>query len=406
MQQLHFVGFTAGGDSLVFSVRRGAKSGSYVLPLDEDLLALIADTLRRRRDAGMVSETGSEVVAAVAAAGRRSLLTPREIQARLRAGRSIAQVASEAGVDESWVTRFDAPVAAERAQVVGMVRQFVYSRPRHGESAEVLGTSVRWNLADRGVRVTDDEFDDAWSAFQVADHTWMVTFDFQSRRRTVQARWEVDLDRRDLVSRNRLGTELGYVEPGRRRRDAASLAPDAEPEATPVEAPSRARAAAAKPAPPARSPAAKPASTTTGRGRLATPAKPASATAGRGRAAAPGASASTTAGRGRATTAKPTATTASWNRAAAPGASASTTAGRGRATTAKPTATTASRNRAAAPGTSASATAGRGRAVTPAEPASTRATSTATAADRKRSGRSAIPAATAGSGRKGSGRRT
>ena len=39
MQQLHLVGVTTDHDSLIFSVRKGAKSGSFVLSLDEDGLA-------------------------------------------------------------------------------------------------------------------------------------------------------------------------------------------------------------------------------------------------------------------------------------------------------------------------------------------------------------------------------
>src|SRR5204862_673980 len=48
----------------------------------------------------------------------QSALTPREIQARLRSGFSIAQVAAEAGVGQDWVARFAAPILAEQQQVL------------------------------------------------------------------------------------------------------------------------------------------------------------------------------------------------------------------------------------------------------------------------------------------------
>ena len=38
MQQLHLVGLTTDLDSIICSARKGAKSGSFVLPLNEHLL--------------------------------------------------------------------------------------------------------------------------------------------------------------------------------------------------------------------------------------------------------------------------------------------------------------------------------------------------------------------------------
>ncbi len=225
MQQLHLVGYTTDHDSLIFSTRKGAKSGSFVLPLDERLLATIGDAVRRRLADGEELDVPAEVLAPSAAPRRQSLLSPREIQDRLRAGRSLEEIATIAGVGEEWVARFAAPVEAERLQVVGRARGLVYAKPRRGESGELLGLSVRWNLADRGVRLTNDEFDDGWSAYQVADHAWMVTFTFESRKRMQEAEWEVDLASGDLVGRNRLASDLGYIEPGRRRRSMASLQP-------------------------------------------------------------------------------------------------------------------------------------------------------------------------------------
>jgi hypothetical protein len=225
VQQLHLVGFTTDLDSLIFSARKGAKSGGFVLPLDERLLETIADAVRRRVAEGDDLEVPVELLEPAPPPRRQSQLSPREIQDRLRAGRSLEAIAAEAGVGEEWVARFAAPVEAERSQIVGRARALVYTKPRRGDSAETLGTSVRWNLADRGVRLTNDEFDDRWSAYQIADHAWMVTFSFVSRKRDQEAEWEVDLATGDLVSRNRLASDLGYVEPGGRRRSLASLQP-------------------------------------------------------------------------------------------------------------------------------------------------------------------------------------
>ncbi len=227
VQQLHLVGVTTEHDSLIFSVRKGAKSGSFVLPLDENLVSALADAIRRRNADGVDLDLPAELDTPSPAPRRQSHLSPREIQDRLRAGRSLQEIAAEAGVGEEWVARFAAPVEAERSQIITRARELTYAKPRRGESAETLGMSVRWNLAERGVRMTNDEFTGAWSGYQVTDETWMVTFDFVSRQRQQVAEWEVDLETGDLVGRNRLASDLGYVEPGRRRRSITSMQPTA-----------------------------------------------------------------------------------------------------------------------------------------------------------------------------------
>src|SRR5687767_11165671 len=98
VQQLHLVGFTTDLDSLIFSGRKGAKSGSFVLPLDEDLLGTIAEAVRRRVADGEDIEVPVEILGPAAPTPRRqSQLSPREIQDRLRAGRSLEAIAAEAG---------------------------------------------------------------------------------------------------------------------------------------------------------------------------------------------------------------------------------------------------------------------------------------------------------------------
>src|SRR5205807_7690741 len=88
----------------------------------------------------------------------RSTLTPREIQGRLRAGRSIEEVAAEAAVDTEWIDKFAAPIIAEQAKIVERARGLTYVKPRLGMSAEPLGRAVAWNLASRGVTPLAREF--------------------------------------------------------------------------------------------------------------------------------------------------------------------------------------------------------------------------------------------------------
>ena len=52
MQKLHLVGFTADFDGLIFSTRKGAKSGSFVVPIDGKLLKQLAEAEQRRNGGG------------------------------------------------------------------------------------------------------------------------------------------------------------------------------------------------------------------------------------------------------------------------------------------------------------------------------------------------------------------
>ena len=215
VQKLHLVGYTADHEGLVFSARKGAKSGGFVVALNDSLVDTISEA-RRLRDSsheGLVGARGHDLEPRQPRP--ESLLTPREMQARIRSGRSIAEVAAEAGVDEDWVDRFAVPVIAEQGLVVERARDLTYAKPRLGLSYQPLGTSVAWNVADRGVSLSSEEFEEGWSAYQQHDGSWVVRFAYTSRSRRQVAAWELDGD--ELVSRNRLASALAYVSKGRRR---------------------------------------------------------------------------------------------------------------------------------------------------------------------------------------------
>jgi Protein of unknown function (DUF3071) len=223
VQQLHLVGLTTDLDGLIFSARRGAKSGGYVVELDDHLLATIADTIKRRDNDDVEKVATARQLARAAGVDTRaprppSHLSPRQIQARLRAGRSIDDVAAEAGVDIEWVERFAAPILAEQGQVVERAGLLTFVKPRVGESSQPLAVAVRWNLAERGVRLTASELEGAWSAYQVHEALWVIQFAYHSRGRPQVAEWELDVRDGSLSARNRLASQLAYVEKGRRRR--------------------------------------------------------------------------------------------------------------------------------------------------------------------------------------------
>jgi hypothetical protein len=221
VQQLHLVGFTTDLDGLIFSARRGSKSGGFLVALDERFLSLVREAIRLQTGSELTAgagDLGSEPAPRRVAPAPASALSPKEIQARLRAGRSVDQVAGEAGVDDEWVLRFATPVLAEQTRVVERALLVNCRAPRKGESGYPVAESVRWNLADKGLLLSPGELAAGWSAYHVRDGSWVIRFRYHSRGREHVAQWEYDLATGALVALNRLGSELGYVEPGRRRR--------------------------------------------------------------------------------------------------------------------------------------------------------------------------------------------
>jgi hypothetical protein len=212
----------------MLSGRDDATSGEYFVAIDEYLLAAIEQFGDEGDD---LDDRQEEVRASSLALPRGALpapvrlypkpssdLSPREIQARLRSGSTIADVAEEAGVDEEWIIRFAAPIIGEQARVVEQAQRLTFSKPRVGPSSQPLRTSVRWNLAEQGALKDDEVFDAGWSAYNIQGTRWVVRISFVAKRRRKIAEWEVDLREGELSARNRVATDLGYVEAGRRRK--------------------------------------------------------------------------------------------------------------------------------------------------------------------------------------------
>jgi Protein of unknown function (DUF3071) len=264
VRQLHLVGFTSDHLGLILAGRRGAKTGGYLVVLDDTLLEQIDSA--RRMGAG---EPQREPPPPVRRTHAESALSPREIQARLRRGRTVAEVAVEAGVEMEWIERFAAPVLAEQAAAIARAGRLTLKTPRRGTSDRPLHQSVLRNLADRGVRMTDEQLAAAWSANQVVNGEWSIRFPFAARGGRYQAEWTLDLGEGVLIPKNRMGTELGFVDPARNapyvrdltvpvtKTPAALEAEDATEPAAPRKRPAAVKPRAAKKPAPAKKPVAK-----------------------------------------------------------------------------------------------------------------------------------------------------
>jgi hypothetical protein len=270
--ELHLIGYTEDAEHLVLDLDAGAE-GRYTLRVDPDLLATLEAVrdervatgrpvdrrrepappappapprpepdplppprLRPRRpvpapaevalpDNGRAGPAGGGGAPPAAAASAdepeadapavddtpaaRSRLSPAEIQAQLRSGRSVRSVAKEAGTDRAWIERWLAPILAERDRVLDDARTRRIDRPH----ARALGGSVERALADRGV----DPEDARWRVSRRDDGRWRITVAFDERGRARSATWLLDPSQAHLRPQSPLATELASP----RRRDGA-----------------------------------------------------------------------------------------------------------------------------------------------------------------------------------------
>lgn len=99
-----------------------------------------------------------------------SALTPREIQARIRGGASVAEVAAEAGVDVDRIEGFAGPVLAEREHMTRTALAATVRRRGDGSGHRRLADIIRERLQVRGIDSDTIE----WDAWRQMDLKWQL----------------------------------------------------------------------------------------------------------------------------------------------------------------------------------------------------------------------------------------
>ncbi|MGZ4766558.1 MAG: septation protein SepH, partial [Ilumatobacteraceae bacterium] len=135
MRELTVVGLDVDGKHLVCESTRPTEK--FRLRVDERLRAAVRGESARSSQ----SEIDIEVT---------NVLSPKEIQARIRAGASVEHVATSAGVDVSRVERFAHPVLLERSRAAELATA---SHPvlEDGPSVQTLLETVAAALVGRGL---------------------------------------------------------------------------------------------------------------------------------------------------------------------------------------------------------------------------------------------------------------
>ncbi len=189
VRALHVLTLSADGREVLLAAAPGARP-THSVALDERL----ARVVRGEHPDGVTTPT---------------LLSPRDIQARLRAGATVADVAAEAGVPAARVERYAGPVRSEQERVVAAAQAAVLRRPRAGLSAVPLVDAVGAHLAAMPAARPESA---SWSAARAPDGQWTLLLHVVVRGRHRAARWRFDAGAREVTALDSYAAQLGFLE--------------------------------------------------------------------------------------------------------------------------------------------------------------------------------------------------
>lgn len=147
------------------------------------------------------------------------VLTPREIQARIRGGESIEDLARASGMSQGKIEPFAHPILAERERMTTVARQ---SHPvrQDGPSTLTLDDVLATAFTARGMDLSEA----TWDAYRNDARLWIITLTWTSGMSDITAEWSYHSDglSATTVARNEAATELvdpdfGRPSPGRPR---------------------------------------------------------------------------------------------------------------------------------------------------------------------------------------------
>jgi hypothetical protein len=178
MQELRFVAVSEDGRYAVLAIP--GRSARFMLPIDERLRAVALGQTSR------LAQYEIEV---------ESPLRPKEIQARIRAGETVEEIADAAGIAVERVRWFEGPVLAERAYMADQAQTASVRRPGDSTPGPRLGEIV----TERLTAIGSDPDDAQWDAKKRGDGSWLVQLTFTSGGRLHTADWAFDPRRRHVL---------------------------------------------------------------------------------------------------------------------------------------------------------------------------------------------------------------
>jgi hypothetical protein len=178
MQELRFVAVSEDGSYAVLAIP--GRSGRFMLPIDARLRAVAKGQFSR------LAQYEIEV---------ENPLRPKEIQARIRAGETVEEIADAAGIPVERVRWFEGPVLAERGYMAQQSQNATVRRQGDSTPGPRLGETVAERLTELGA----DPEDAQWDSRKHGDGSWQVQLAFRAGGRLHIAEWLFDPRRRHVA---------------------------------------------------------------------------------------------------------------------------------------------------------------------------------------------------------------
>ncbi|GAA3432492.1 septation protein SepH [Kutzneria kofuensis] len=167
MRALRVVGLDDDGTSVI--CEDPVRGERYTIPCDERLRAAA------RGDIARLGQIAAEADVQ---------MRPREIQARIRAGESVEQVAAAAGMPTHRIERFAYPVLLERSRTAELAQR-AHPIREDGPDVQTLGEVIAHSFGLRGQDYTAVN----WDSWRGEDGKWIIQLHWQAGRSENRAHW-------------------------------------------------------------------------------------------------------------------------------------------------------------------------------------------------------------------------
>lgn len=172
MSELRVVGRTSDGERVELV---DADGNSFTVKIDESLRNVLAE----RKLTAVAEESTAFPI--------------KEIQARLRAGESFAEVARISGLPINKIERYASPIMQERAWIIEQAEK---SSPK-GTSLPLRELVIQ-RLAPRGVNMNQI----SWNTWRLDNGSWHLVLSYPSSDGIREATWTFDLNKRTFASQD------------------------------------------------------------------------------------------------------------------------------------------------------------------------------------------------------------
>ena len=153
MRELTLIGLDVAGKHVI--CEGGQPTDKFLIPVDDRLRAAV------RGDRSRLGQKPDD--------GAKGVLRPRDIQARIRAGASVEELAESSGMDPMKIERFANPVLLERSRAAELATA-AHPVLADGPAVATLLETVTAALAARGLSSESTN----WDAWRAEDGRWTV----------------------------------------------------------------------------------------------------------------------------------------------------------------------------------------------------------------------------------------